>query len=310
MTSLNIRRMLKWLYCSNGKAMTKRLLAICFFMLVSPINGIAESLIPVKAKTPQDFVQAVCHHIQSVAQTKSVPPAFLARLLWKESRFDPNAISPKGAQGIAQFMPATAQERGLKNPFEPNSAIIASAAYLIELKSELGSWGLAAGGYNAGPNRIKAWRLGLSTLPFETRDFIQSITGHSANDWVSENFITPEFKLSETEDFLTTCYKFPVNRTPFLNAGLDEGLAPVGTWGAIVTSHFSRNKALSIYQKMQRRYASVLKEVKPAVARRVNRSFGSRPRYEVQLAADSRSEANRLCDQLKRAGGSCVVLKN
>ena len=52
---------------------------------------------------------------------------FFARLIWKESRFDPNAVSPAGAEGIAQFMPGTAAMRGLKNSFDIEQAIPASA---------------------------------------------------------------------------------------------------------------------------------------------------------------------------------------
>jgi len=52
---------------------------------------------------------------------------FFARLIWKESRFDIKAVSPAGAQGVAQFMPATAKRRGLADPFDPEQAIPASA---------------------------------------------------------------------------------------------------------------------------------------------------------------------------------------
>src|SRR5580693_7292670 len=56
---------------------------------------------------------SVCRLIESSARTQSLPVAFLTRLIWQESSFRPNAISPAGAQGIAQFMPKTADARGL-----------------------------------------------------------------------------------------------------------------------------------------------------------------------------------------------------
>ena len=65
---------------------------------------------------------SVCRLIESSARTQSLPVAFLTRLIWQESSFRPNTISPAGAQGIAQFMPKTADERGLANPFDPEEA--------------------------------------------------------------------------------------------------------------------------------------------------------------------------------------------
>jgi Transglycosylase SLT domain len=62
---------------------------------------------------------SVCRLIESSARTQSLPVAFLTRLIWQESSFRPNTISPAGAQSIAQFMPKTADERGLANPFIP-----------------------------------------------------------------------------------------------------------------------------------------------------------------------------------------------
>ncbi len=253
------------------------------------------------------FVSQICFRIQAVAEAQNVPEAFLARLIWKESRFDPNAVSHKGAQGIAQFIPSTARLVGLKDPFEPHSAIAASAVYLNDLKAKFGNWGLAAAGYNAGPGRVSAWLSGNSGLPFETQDFVASITGHSAEQWKKEDFKGPEFKLSEKEDFQTACNKFPVRHTLFRTAALVEQPKP---WGVHLGAHFNRSRALSIYKRLQNRYPSILKSRKPSLVRKVNRSFGTRPRYNVQIGADSRAEGNKLCNQLKRVGGVCLVLRN
>src|SRR5271166_5120318 len=61
----------------------------------------------------------ICRLIETSAQSQGLPAAFLTRLIWQESRFRPNSISSAGAQGIAQFMSRTANERGLGNPFDP-----------------------------------------------------------------------------------------------------------------------------------------------------------------------------------------------
>ena len=65
------------------------------------------------AAGPKPFVEIVCPLMQQQAEERGLPPMPFVRLIWRESRFNPNAVSPKGAQGIAQFMPGTAADRGL-----------------------------------------------------------------------------------------------------------------------------------------------------------------------------------------------------
>ena len=65
------------------------------------------------AAGPLPLVETVCGLMQQQAEANGLPPLPFVRLIWKESRFDPQAISPKGAKGIAQFMPGTAEDRGV-----------------------------------------------------------------------------------------------------------------------------------------------------------------------------------------------------
>lgn len=124
----------------------------------------------------------LCDLLVTAADTHAVPPEFFIRLIWKESRFNPNAVSPKGAQGIAQFMPGTARARGLEKPFDPAQALPASASFLKALFDRFGHWGLAAMAYNAGETRVDGY-LGGGFLPYETRDYVYAITGRSAEYW-------------------------------------------------------------------------------------------------------------------------------
>ena len=114
------------------------------------------------------------------------PSPFLTKLIWQESSFRATAVSPVGAQGIAQFMPGTAQERGLLDPFDPEQAIPAAASLLHDLSLRFGNLGLAAAAYNAGPNRVSAWLERRGGLPAETRDYVVRITGRSAEDWAAQ----------------------------------------------------------------------------------------------------------------------------
>ena len=132
---------------------------------------------------PKPFVDIVCPIMQQQAEARGLPPMPFVRLIWKESRFNPQAVSPKGAQGIAQFMPGTAEERGLDDPFEPKSAIVHSASLLADLRQEFGNFGLAAAAYNAGAERVRAWLAGSSGLPWETQNYVQFVTGRAAEDW-------------------------------------------------------------------------------------------------------------------------------
>jgi soluble lytic murein transglycosylase-like protein len=103
--------------------------------------------------------------IGSAAAANGLPFEFLARVIWQESRFRPDAVAPitrtgQRAQGIAQFMPVTAAERFLHDPFDPVQALPKSAQFLRELRAQFGNLGLAAAAYNAGPQRVRDWLAG------------------------------------------------------------------------------------------------------------------------------------------------------
>ncbi len=108
--------------------------------------------------------------VELAAKAESLPLEFFARVIWQESRFQPDAIGPltrsgQHAQGIAQFMPGTASERRLLDPFDPVQALPKSAEYLNELRGQFGNLGLAAAAYNAGPRRVQDWLDGKGSMP-------------------------------------------------------------------------------------------------------------------------------------------------
>ena len=88
------------------------------------------------------------------AQRWNVSAALLAAQLYAESGFNPNARSPAGAQGIAQFMPGTAAAYGLSDPFDADAAIDAQAHMMRDLLRQFGSVPLALAAYNAGPGAV------------------------------------------------------------------------------------------------------------------------------------------------------------
>ncbi len=106
-----------------------------------------------------------------------VPAAMLLAVAAQESGFNPGAVSPKGAQGLMQFMPGTWARYGHGSPFNPKEAIFAGAAYLRHLALKLGSWPLAIAGYNAGGQAVI--NAGYRIPPFqETQNYVPAVLAH------------------------------------------------------------------------------------------------------------------------------------
>lgn len=255
------------------------------------------------AKT-EEGLGTVCDLIAANAALGGMPPDFLARLIFKESRFDGGAVSPVGAQGIAQFMPYTARERGLADPFDITEAIRHSALYLRDLKAELGNWGLAAAAYNGGINRVKRWRVVGGSLPFETEDYVLSITARPA-DWFLEDGREIELQpLDDAKPFAEACRDLPMMKARTVSVAS----APMQPWGVQVAGHFNQSVALKAYRRVQGRFSSVLGGRDPIVLR--DRASRGRRIYAVRIGAQTRGEADALCTRLRGAGGNCAVFRN
>lgn len=115
----------------------------------------------------------------SYAQQYGLDPQIFTKQIQQESGFDPSAVSPAGAIGIAQFMPATAQGMGV-DPYNPSQSLDGAARLMAGyLKQYNGSYPLALAAYNAGPGNVQRYLNGTSDLPAETKRYIQAITGQS-----------------------------------------------------------------------------------------------------------------------------------
>jgi hypothetical protein len=260
---------------------------------------------------PKPFVDTVCPLMQEEAAATGLPAMVFVRLIWKESRFNPQAVSPKGAQGIAQFMPGTAADRGLDDPFEPKSAIVHSASLLADLEAEFGNVGLAAAAYNAGAERVHAWLDGRSSLPAETQGYVFFVTGRSAEEWKLPETELPDTLKAEAEDVVESCRKL----APLVVRAVyeTEPLTASGAWrpwGAQISTSFSKAKALSQFARVKARYGAALSDAEPFVLPERNLSRGRRSLYMVQIGADNRVEAQKLCAALRAKGGACIVQKN
>ncbi len=161
--------------------MRVRLLLICTAILAAVAPALADGL---GRNMHETSYAGSCRFVEQAAYNNQVSVEVLTRLIWTESRFQADALSPAGAQGISQFMPATATERGLSDPFDPRLAIPEAARFLADLDRMFGNIGLAVAAYNAGPGRISKWLASSATLPRETAAFVLAVTGRRAEEWV------------------------------------------------------------------------------------------------------------------------------
>jgi hypothetical protein len=126
--------------------------------------------------------------INRAAQRWSVSATLLAAQLYAESGFNPFAVSPAGAHGIAQFMPGTARGIGLRDPFDPDQAIDAQAHLMRDLLRRFGAVPLALAAYNAGPAPVTTCGC-VPAIP-ETRGYVARILGLMSG--AGEPVTTPE----------------------------------------------------------------------------------------------------------------------
>jgi soluble lytic murein transglycosylase-like protein len=264
----------------------------------------------------RDTRESICLMIESAARANALPLEFFARVIWQESRFQPDAVGPvtrsgDRAQGIAQFMPGTANERRLLDPFDPVQALPKSAEFLHELRDQFGNLGLAAAAYNAGPRRVQDWLAGTGGMPLQTRDYVFAITGSSVDDWAQagRNPKLPDAKADTDCRTLMALLKRAPN--PFVTE-LEQRvkLGADRPWGVQLAAGFNRNRALASYARAMARLSKLIGEHDPSLLRSVFRSRGTRPFYQVRIGADTRTEADNLCKQIHRAGQACLVLRN
>jgi len=281
--------------------------------------------------TAANKAEVICEAIASAAQTHDLPVLFFARLIWQESRFKPDAVSRAGAQGVAQFMPRVAAEMGLEDPFDPVQALPVSARLLSQLYERFGNWGLAAAAYNGGPRRVREWLSRKGGLPRETRHYVKTITGVTAERWAGTAPLSVEFErpsrlpcdnLPQTElHARESVVPMPPSRQDDSEIVEASAVAKVpGTkteaksgdnaWAVQLAAHWSGKQALAIFRRLRDKHPAILGEHKPVVASGSSAGKKSGRRQRVQIAVSTRAEANSLCARLKAAGSTCLVRRN
>jgi hypothetical protein len=296
----------------NGEFMILRaLLSLCFVLNAYGEDPAAPPVPAPETKAPEtkNPYEQICRAIEQEAANNDLPVEFFTRLIWQESKFDINSQSSAGAQGIAQFMPGTAMERGLTNPFEPLEALKESAAFLHELFRTFGNLGLAAAAYNAGPGRVARWRAGRASLPSQTVAYVRIVTGHSVAEWASAN--PPEWKDVEIPRGVPCDQLVQVlaQKKKENTENPEIEMAAWKPWGVQLGAAWQQGRVLASFEQIRRQIPQVIGERQPLIFKTPS-LHGYAQRYIVRLGENTRSDADRLCLNLQKAGGHCFVLAN
>lgn len=111
--------------------------------------------------------------VRDKSRAAGLDPELLYAVIEQESRFSACAVSPKGAAGLMQLMPATQATYGVANPFDPERNVATGAKFLQSLLGRFGDLSLALAAYNAGPETVARCG-GIPNIP-ETRNYVSRI---------------------------------------------------------------------------------------------------------------------------------------
>ena len=229
-----------------------------------------------------------------MARANSLDQNFFARLLWRESLFDAGAVSPAGAQGIAQFMPGDRQAARSRRCVQPGRGALRLGALPVRARPRLRQ-------HRPGRRRLqrrrgagRALHRGQGRPAAETRAYVHAITGHSVEAWRDAPPATLDLSLAKEAAFQAACIAHAANR------GLREfrESPPVLPWGAIVASNREREGAERQVARLQNRYAGILRG-EPVSYTRGRMPGMPRPLNYAQIGRNSRAEAEALCDRLR-----------
>jgi len=158
---------------------------------------------------------------------------------------------------------------------------------------------------------VQEWLAGKGQMPWETRNYVSAITGSSVDDWAAAGKggkAPPSARAASCHQLMALLKRAP---NPFVTQ-LEQhvALSAARPWGVQLAAGFDRNRALSMYSRAIKGLGSVIGDRDPSLLSSVMRSRGNRAFYQVRIGADTRPEADALCNRIRHAGGACFVLRN
>lgn len=250
----------------------------------------------------------LCQRVQAEAEANALPPLTLARLIAAVSGFEPGfrAPEPTGrarltnrgprAQGIAGLPAPRLRRLGLDDPFDTPAAIATAARHLSILSRQHGNLGLAIAAYDQDDWRVSSYLAGGDPLPARAVARVQAVTGHRLDDWRDTDWPPPA-----TADFITDCVALatpaPVERPP------------AQLWAVILSTGADAALADSQAADWTTRLAPALGGAK-VEAQPIRLRGRADPTLSIQIGTANQARAVALCNRLKAADVSCMVLKN
>jgi len=172
---------------------------------------------------------------------------------------------------------------------------------------KFGNLGLAAAAYNAGPGRVSAWLTSHRALPGETRNYVATVTGRTADEWSSPS---PPKDAEASVPRAIPCTRLANLILPQKQEEVRHIEAHIPRWGIWVAAHLTESKAWAIYRDRQKWLAPVIGSRAPVVLHRQLPGMGMAKRYIIAIADDSRAPLDSLCAKLTASDFPCDVMRN
>ena len=249
----------------------------------------------------------ICRTIEQSAAENGLPVEFFARVIWQESRFNAFAVSNKGAQGIAQFMPRTADARGLSRPVRSDRGAASFGGLFARADGSVRQSRACRGRLQCRPRARE--RLAFGQAHAAGRDPQLRRRHHRLDGRRMGVGLAAGEKRRRRFPQGVPCTRL-ANLILAPKEKAQQIAAYVPRWGAQLTSNWSESRAWETYRTLQRQYASLIGDREPIVLRGRLPGMGAVSRTIIRIGDDSRAPLDALCNKLIAAGGACVVLRN
>lgn len=247
---------------------------------VVAFTGNPASLPPLPRKKTLTGRAALVDMAEQTARRHGLRPELVHAVILAESRYDPRALSHKGAMGLMQLMPGTARRYGVADPWSPSDNVDGGVRYLRDLMRQFEDLELALAAYNAGENAVL--RYGRAIPPFaETEVYVERVKGFYG-------------RLQSGSSV-----------AKLITRGSGVGSTRLSGWGVILGSYFDRKQARAVINDHRSALRSVTKRGRPTVVKR-EREGGQR--YAALLVGMNEKDAGAACKLLWSRGAYCLTL--